>query len=229
MNESILLKGLPFVDSFFPAGGYAYSYGLEAAVQEGAISTGDGLKDYLAYLLRFGAGRSDAIAAAVAHRAVMKGQIDMAVFADRRLDAMKVCSTLREGSRQMGWQVIRIGGELMGQAIILEMLHLMECGKTPCHYPVATGMVLAACGWSEREMLVAYLYQAIVGCVSAALRLLPVGQREGQRLIHSLLPCVLQIVKKVEGLGIEDMTCWMPLHEIRAMRHVSLEVRLFRS
>jgi len=65
-----LIEGLRFVDSFFPSGGFAFSSGLEAAVQGGAIRTGEDFSRYAEDVLRNGMGRREAIAVARAHNAV---------------------------------------------------------------------------------------------------------------------------------------------------------------
>ena len=229
MNELALLKGLSFVDSFFPSGGFAFSFGLEAAVQEGIIKDGESLSEYLVHLLRFGVGGSDAIAVGVAHQALIENQINEAISVDRKLDAMKSCREIREGSRQMGKQVIRLGSVHLNHSILNEMTLKLENQDTPCHHSVAFGMVLGACQWSKRETILGYLYQVVVGWVFASIRLLPIGHQEGQSLIHGLFPHVINVSNDVHVLGQHDMKSWIPLHEIRAMRHSRLRVRLFRS
>lgn len=229
MDDLSFVRGLAFIDSFFPSGSYAYSYGLEGAVHDGIIKTGRDLEDYLKHWLKEGVSRSDAIAVLHAHHAVQSKEIKKALQADRRLEAMKTCRETRKASRQMGRQVIRIGADRLGHPLVLTFDSLVEKDETPGHSAVGMGMVLGACGWPSRMTVVAYLYQAVTGWISAALRLLPIGQREGQRLIHSLLPLVNQLSQEVEGLGLEEMASWAPLHEIQAMRHARLEVRLFRS
>ena len=229
METSALLRGLPFVDSFFPSGGYAYSYGLESACQDGALTNGAEVKDYIIQLVRYGTGASDAIAVAVAHRSIMADQIERVLAVDRQLEAIKAIRELREGSRQMGRQVIRIGAQQFPQGIIQEINKRMESDETPCHFAIALGSVLSVCGWSERETVMGYLYQTVVGWVSAGMKLLPIGQQEGQNLIQILQPCLNDIVESIKDKGLNDMGGWTPLHDIRAMRHEEMEVRLFRS
>ncbi len=229
MDDLSFLKGLTFVDAFFPNGGYAHSFGLEVSVHEGIVKNGKDLEIYLSHWLQGGVGRSDGIATAIAHRATVLPDIDKLVEVDQQLDAMKPCRELREASRQMGKQVLQIGAQQLKYQVVQTIFGLAECNQTPAHHAVAMGMILSACGWSERAAVDAILYQTVVGWVSAGLRLLPVGQLEGQRIIHGLLPQITQISADTAGLGIETMTCWAPLHEIRSMRHAQLEVRLFRS
>ncbi len=229
MDDLSFLKGLPFVDAFFPSGGYAYSYGLEVAAHDGAIGSGGDLERYLRRLLFDGVGRSDAVAVSCAHRALQIDEMERALEADRRLEAMKVCRELREASRQMGRQLLRIGAAQIDHPIVQAFKTLSESGETPGHHAVVIGLILSSSGWPARAAVAAFLYQTVVGWVSAGLRLFPVGQEEGQRIIHSLLADIAALAEQAEELGPGEMMSFTPLHEIRAMRHPRLEVRLFRS
>ena len=228
MNTLSLVQGLRFVDSFFPSGGFAYSSGLEAAVQGGAVRNADDLAKYVEDVLRNGMGRREAMAVAMAHDAVSKGMLSIALDADRELDAMKLGRESREASRQMGRQVIRIAAERRdGHAILRDYQAAMEAERTPCHLAVSLGLALAASGWSREDAVVAYLYQVATGFVSAALKLLPIGQREGQRLLDGWMPLIAELSGGTQPE--RPMTSWSPVQDIYAMKHSRLESRLFRS
>lgn len=228
MKALSLLRGIRFVDSFFPAGGFAYSSGLEAAVQDGAVRTAEDFSAYVEDLLRNGMGRREAVAVARAWDAVSKPMLGIALNADRELDAMKIGRESRLASRQMGRQVIRIAAEQIDGAPILgDFLAAVEAERTPSHLAVSLGLALAASGWSREDTVAAYLYQMATGLLSAALKLLPIGQREGQRLLDGWMP----LMAELGGQAASDvpLASWSPIHDIYAMRHSRLESRLFRS
>lgn len=228
MDSLSLLRGFRFVDSFFPSGGFAYSSGLEAAVQGGAVRNADDLDRYIVDLLRHGMGQREAAAVASAHDAVSRGMLSIALDADRELDAMMLGRESRDASRQMGRQVIRIGAEQSdGNRLLHDFLAAVEAGRTPCHLAVGLGLVLAASGWSREDAVAAYLHQTATGFISAALKLLPIGQREGQRLLDGWMPLMAELSGGAQpGLS---MTSWSPVQDICAMKHGRLESRLFRS
>ncbi len=228
MNTLALLHGLRFVDSFFPSGGYAYSSGLEAAVQGGAVKDSTQLARYVEDLLRGGISRREAVVVAVAHKAAMTGKPQLVLTIDAELDAMKVGRESRLASRQMGKQVIRAAAEQFEGCAVLQQFHAkVEGGHTPGHLPVCVGITLAACGWTRQETVVAFLYQATVGLVSAAMKLLPIGQREGQRLLEKWSPLLTELSRNTNAMSV--MVSWSPVQDIYAMRHARLESRLFRS
>lgn len=228
MDTASLICGLRFIDSFFPSGGYAYSSGLEAAVQAGTVKDSTQLAAYVEDLLQGGMSRREATAAFVACRAGASGKAAGAMTVDRELDGMKLGRETRLASRQMGRQVMKIAAEQLKRKTVLpSYLSAMEREQAPGHLPVCLGLTLGACGWKGEEAVAAYLYQTAVGFVSAAMRLLPIGQREGQRVIDGCLPLIYRISRDVTPNW--PMVSWSPIQDIYGMRHGHLSWRLFRS
>jgi urease accessory protein len=229
MDTLSLIHGLRFVDSFFPSGGYAFSSGLEAAVQEGAVRNAEDLFHYVEDLMRHGLGRREAVAARLACQAAAAGTLSLAFKVDRELDAMKIGCESRLASRQMGRQVAKIACDRMTEPVGLlkEYQAEIDHDQTPGHFAVALGLTLGTCGWTREQTISVFLYQTAVGFVSAAMKLLPIGQREGQRLLERWMPLIGRISR--EAAAKKDMTSWVPVQDIYGMRHSRLEWRLFRS
>lgn len=227
MNTIALLSGLRFIDSFFPSGGYAFSSGLEAAVQGGLVTSRDDLASYVEETLTMGIGQREAVAVCLAHQAFASGDLQAVLRVDGELDAMKLGREGRLASRQMGRQVIRIAAESSGAPLLDHYRGAVEGGTAPGHLAVALGLTLAATGWSREAAAAAFLYQQATGALAAAMKLLPVGQREGQRLLKSWLPLIERVSRR--AVSQQRMYSWSPLQDIYAMRHAQLESRLFRS
>jgi urease accessory protein len=150
------------------------------------------------------------------------------VNVDRELDAAKLGRESRLASRQMGRQVMKVAADqLRGKTVLREFRDAVEADRTPGHLAVSFGLTLGACGWNGEATAAAFLYQAAVGFVSAAMRLSPIGQREGQRVLGEWLPLIDRISREVSTE--EPMSSWSPIQDIYAMRHGRLEWRLFRS
>jgi urease accessory protein len=228
MNTSSLLKGLRFIDSFFPSGGYAFSSGLEAAVQDGAVRNAEELLRYVVESLTTGMGEREAVAVGLAHEAYVYGSLEIAIKADRELEAMKLGLESRTASRQMGRQVIRLAADqLIRQPLIEDYLAAVEAERTPGHLAVSLGLTLAAAGWSKANTIAAFLYQTATGFVAAAMKLMPLGQREGQRLLESWIEAIERVSRN--AMHRQVLQSWSPIQDIYAMRHSRLESRLFRS
>jgi len=228
MNTLALLKGLRFVDSFFPSGGYAFSSGLEAAVQGGAVRNTEELSRYVVGSLTTGIGEREAVAVGLAHEAYVSGVLEIAFKVDRELEAMKLGRESRVASRQMGRQVIRLAAnQETRHPLIEDYLVAVETERMPGHLAVIFGLTLAAAGWSKEDTIAAFLYQAATGFVAAAMKLLPIGQREGQRLLESWLALIERV--SYNAAHQQVLQSWSPVQDIYAMQHSRLESRLFRS
>ena len=228
MNTRSLLTGLRFVDSFFPSGGYAFSSGLEAAVQGGAVQNAEQLSRYVVEFLTTGMGEREAVAVGLAHEAYVSGSLEIAIKADRELEAMKLGLESRTASRQMGRQVIRLAADQQARhSLIEDYLAAVETERTPGHLAVSFGLTLAATGWSKEDAIAAFLYQAATGFVAAAMKLMPLGQREGQRLLESWTEVIERISHNAAHRQV--LQSWSPVQDIYAMKHSRLESRLFRS
>jgi urease accessory protein len=228
MNTISLLNGLRFVDSFFPSGGYAFSSGLEAAVQGGAVRNAEELSRYVVESLMTGIGEREAVAVGLAHDACVSGVLEIALKADQELEAMKLGRESRTASRQMGRQVIRLAADRQTRLPLIEdYLAAVEAERTPGHLALSFGLTLAAAGWSKEEAIAAFLYQTATGFVAAAMKLMPIGQREGQWLLESWI----EVIERVSHNAAHQqrLQSWSPVQDIYAMRHGRLESRLFRS
>lgn len=223
-----LLHGLRFIDSFFPSGGYAYSSGLEAAVQAKAVRSGDDLSLYVEDMFRQGVAHREAVAVGVAHEALIRNDLQPALTIDHELHAMKIGRESRMASQQMGRQVAKIAvDQLDAHAVLQDFYMAIDTERTPGHFPIALALALADAGWSKTETIAAFCYHTAVGFVSAGLKLLPIGQREGQHLLERWMPSLDECAR--EAAQSTTMTGWSPVQDIYAMRHNRLESRLFRS
>jgi urease accessory protein len=228
MNMSALLEGLRFIDTFFPSGGYAFSSGLEAAIQGGAVRDSNQFARYIEDLLRGGLSRREALATKRANRAGATGTVSAALDIDRTLEATKLSRASRLASRQMGRQVIRVAADqIRGNSILPAYRDEIDAERAPGHLAITFGLTLGAAGWSQEDTAAAFLYQTAVGFVSAAMRLSPLGQHEGQRILGEWLPLIERISREIDSDT--AMSSWSPIQDIYAMRHGRLEWRLFRS
>jgi urease accessory protein len=228
MDTLSLLKGLRFVDSFFPSGGFAFSSGLEAAVKGEMVHDGKDFGRYVEDGLVHGVGRREAVAVALVHHAASSNKLDTIVEVDRELDSLKLGRDSRLASRQMGRQIMKVAADQIHDSLPLRNYWMaLEEGRAPGHYPVAVGMTLATCGWSREDTVAAFLYQTAQGLVSAAMKLLPIGQQEGQYLLAQWAPLIAEVSH--QALSQKRLASWSPVQDIYAMRHARLESRLFRS
>ncbi len=227
MTSSRFLSLLHFGDSAFPTGGYAHSFGLESYCQAGIVRDADGLARFLVAQLEGSTGPCDATAAALT--AWQAGDLDGCRSLDETLDAMKPVREFREGSRQMGRQTLRVSAALTGDARLAAYLGEVNAGRTPGHHAPAFGMAGASLGWTGLEAATAFVYSTAALLVGAALRLLPMGQLQGQRVLWELHPLIERLAGEAARRDPADLWSFTPGLDIQGVRHERLEARLFRS
>jgi urease accessory protein len=229
MRTDALAALLQFTDGLFPAGGYAHSFGLETYVQEGAVRDRDGVLAFLRAYLEGSAGPGDAVAVVLAARRAAASDLLGLLDLDARLDALRPAAELREASRQMGRQTLRVAASI-GEDPLLQRLHEeAEAGRTPGHHPVVFGALAAADGWPPAAAALGYLHAAAAVVVGAALRLVPLGQLEGQRALAAVRPLLVRLAEEAARADEDGLWGFAPGIDAASMRHAHLEARLFRS
>ena len=197
-------------------------------MQGGAVRNAEELSRYVVESLTTGIGEREAVAVGWAHDASVSGSVGIVFKADRELDAMKLGRESRTASRQMGRQVIRLAANQQTRHPLIEDYRAaVEAEQTPGHLAVSFGLTLAAAGWSKEDTIGAFLYQAAAGFVAAAMKLMPIGQREGQRLLEGWIEVIERVSQQAAYQ--RELRSWSPVQDIYAMRHSRLESRLFRS
>jgi urease accessory protein len=217
MTDTRLLSLLHFGDSAFPAGGYAHSFGLETYCQAGLVRGREDLERFLVCQLEGAAGPCDATAAVGVLRAATSGDLAACHGIDETLEAMKPVREFREAAA------------LTADPRLVEYAGDVDKVLAPGHHAVAYGLAAAALGWMPEAAATAYLYSATALLVGAALRLLSMGQLEGQRVLWSLHPVIERVAREAAARDVSEIWSFAPGLELAGIRHAALDMRLFRS
>jgi urease accessory protein len=229
MSIDGMLRLLQFADGLFPAGAYAHSFGLETYAQSGAADSPAAIESIIRSQLRGSLATCDAIILTHALAASRREDFRACREIDALADAMKPARETREASRQMGRQTLRVAAALTEHPVVAEFAAAASSGATPCHHCVVFGLVGGAYGWSPPDAAAAFLYSSCVAMVNAGIRLLPMGQLDGQRIIARLLPEIATLAAAAAQTPLSDASSSATGLEIAAMRHAALDARLFRS
>lgn len=227
MNPFLSL--LQFADGLFPAGAYAHSFGLEACTQSGEVRDAAGVESFLRAYLEGSSAPTDAVALVCARRTAAVRDLGSCIALDNMLDAMKAASELRDASRQMGRQTLRVATHLPHHPLLEKYAKAVADELAPGHHPIVFGMMGGVIDWDALEMTEAYLYTTSAALVGAALRLLPLGQLAGQRVLWNAQPLIEKLARDAQDKTEDDIWSFAPGLEIASMRHARLDARLFRS
>lgn len=196
----------------FPVGAFAYSHGLETAIAGGAVTCQPTLAAWLRDLVELGGGRSDAVF------------VNVAYAAGDDLDTIDATVRAFCASRERLMET-----DLQGAAFCdtLRVVWGVDLGSL-C-YPVAVGRAAAVMGF-DVELVTALYLQAFVGNLcGAAMRLVPLGQVDGQKTQNALRPLCAAQAKALVGATLDDVHGCTWASDIASMRHETQYSRVFRS
>jgi urease accessory protein len=221
-----LARALQFGDSMFPVGAFAFSGGLESAIQKRVVTDAETLAAYARTAVEQAAS-GDGIALVWAHRAAVAGDIAELVRIDERVFARKLSSETRTMTVRMGKKFAEMGAEVVGAPLLNAWRETIGSGATPGCYPVALAVNFAAQGLAARDAFVVHQYGVAAMILSAALRLMKVSHVDTQRILYQLDAGADAAYEAAAAARLADMAGFAPLTEILAAVHVKAHVRLF--
>jgi urease accessory protein len=220
---------LQISDQLFPTGAYAFSHALETYVELGLVHDRASCQQLLVNVCENALGPCDMVFCTHAFQLADKQDLQTLVNLDRLLQAYKVPQELRLESQHTGQAFLRASLALGPPPLVQTFLQEVQQGTAPGNHAIAFGLVAQSLGLSEAHAVQGYLYNITAGWVAAALRLVPLGQAEGQRLLHDLAPTLLTVQQRYGHLTPAEAWSCTPGLDIRSMQHERLYTRLFRS
>lgn len=224
MHETALLSLLQLASPTLPVGAYSYSEGLENLVETGIIKDIVTLEHWLTQELTHGVARLETAVMLRAYQSFVQGDFAKLNYWNQWLTATKETEELREQSWQMGNSLMLLLGELLPETKKLGIDH-----QEPWNYAIAFGITAAAWEISSPMTTTAYLQSWVTNLIGAGIKLIPLGQTAGQKLLWSIRPQISLATQIILNLSDEELaTCGWGL-AIASMAHTHQYSRLFRS
>lgn len=221
-----IMRLLAFSDSAFPVGTFAFSCGLESAVDIGAVCDAASLEEYVRDMTRQ-AAYTDGVAALHAYRACTAGDYEGILLADDRAVIGKMNAEARMMTRRMGRKLAELAQCIFSDAILGRFAADIADGRTPGSYPVTQAVVFAVCGISEHALFCSHQYGVANMILGAALRCLRVSHYDTQRIAFRLGESIGELYADVNRLGVDDMNAFCPYADIIASLHEKGTKRMF--
>lgn len=229
LTDSGLCRLMTWLSPNFPVGAFAFSHGLESAVDAGDVDDVDSLTRWVGGIVSFGAGRIDAALFRSAFESIRGNDDARLAWTVDRADVHRGTSELALESTAQGRAFIQTLLQVWPDARLARWnVELERSGREPV-YAVALGV---ACGLADipmRPALVAYLQAFAANLVSSAVRLVPLGQTDGQRCLAALEDTILSAVEAALRRAPDDLGSAAITVDLMSMRHETQYTRLFRS
>lgn len=216
-------------DSFYPTGSYAHSFGLEGLVQEGVIRDRATLQTYLVRAVLPALQHADLPIAAHAWRAFEAHDWpaigELCVLAS----ALKSAREARDASERIGRQRAELAAHLRAAPLAREFLRRADENRWPCAAPVAAVLEGRVLGAPLEAVLAGVMYATLASVLSAAMKLLRLGQNAAQSLLTESLASTPALLATAASVPLEEIGWFNPWLDIAAARHEAADARMFIS
>ena len=221
-NLTAYLSFVQAMDAFFPIGAYTMSNGMETYVQKQMIRDEESLfsflKNYISILTFTELG--------FAAHAAMGAEIEIL---DGLCGASKVPKEVREGSRKLCSRFLKAESFIGNFKELKEYQKKINEGRCEGYYCIAIGLLLRQLDMSIEEGLLLYGYNQISAMVNHGVKLVPLRQLEGQRVLHQAMVLLEQAVQKAMASDVLELGASGAAYDMRCMEHEILAARMYLS
>ncbi|NEP90159.1 MAG: urease accessory protein UreF [Okeania sp. SIO2C2] len=231
-GENQLLCLLQLASPALPVGAYSYSEGIEILVTTGKISDYDSLKNWLIDCLKFGSIRLEAALIVRAYRETNSGNLQLLNNWNNWATAVKETEELRLQSLQMGRTLIRLFTNIqpyLSTELMSFVQKKLETETDFCNFAIAYGLISASWQIEIETAILGYLHSWATNLVNAGVKLIPLGQTVGQKLLWELQNQIVLSAKEILKLKDDELNSCSWGLSLASMAHEVQYTRLFRS
>jgi urease accessory protein len=224
-----LLRLQSWLSPSFPSGSYSYSHGIEWAVEAGYVHDRETLVDWLESDLRYGSGRNEAIFFMEAWRSATDNDLVKLFEIAELASAFRGTSEFALESSQQGMGCLLTLRRVWPDGLLDQLSELLRKQNLSPALAVVHGVASAKQGLPANLALPAFLQSYVANLVTAGVRLVPLGQTDGQRAIAALEEAVLTTTDAAMRATVDDLGSAAFMVDLASMRHETQYTRLFRS
>ncbi len=214
IDSADILTLAQWLSPAYPVGAFSYSHGLEAAIEDETVADPESLFIWVAEVLQHGSGQADALLLAATFRCENSDEVT-------EIDA--ICSAFAPARERL------LETSLQGAAFAQTTAAIWGFDLPALCHPVAVGRAARLAGLPLELTAAMYLQAFSSNIVSAGIRLVPLGQTDGQRQIRRLAPLCEEIADATQHGDLGQLSSTAFLADIAAMRHETQHTRIFRT
>jgi len=229
MKNSFIGTLLHLSDPTLPIGGFSHSHGLETYVQLNIVHDVASTELFIVENLKSNIKYNDASFVQLAYKAAAANDLDELILLDQECTALKSAKEIRQASQKLGIRLIKIFKRHKDYELISKYDIEIKNNTASGHYCIAFGIYAFLLGVPLEETLYSFYYNTAIGLVTNSVKLVPLGQLDGQDIMFRLQPYMERLVS--ETLKIDRALVGMldTGLDIRCMQHEHLYSRLYMS
>jgi urease accessory protein len=229
MYSTNMLHLLHLCDPALPIGGFSHSAGLETYVQEGIVNDKKSAKEFVIEQLSQNICYTDAALLSLTYDAACNNDLKAIVALDNICSAVKLPKEMRLASNKLGIRLLKIFEQNGTFILPKKYKEYILSEEAFGHYCIVFGLLAHAMHIDKKEALTAFYYNAATGFVINAVKLIPLGQQDGQEILMSLFPLINELVQQSLSPDEEMIGYCCAGFDIRCMQHEELYSRLYMS
>jgi urease accessory protein len=221
-----LYRLMAWLSPAYPVGAFSYSSGIEWAVEAGDIKDAESLRRWLAVVIADGGGFCDAVFFVQAYRSLADND---GTALQRVAELAAAFAPSKERQLETTAQGAAFLAATRAAWPCAALDRLAEVWNGPVAYPVAVATAAFGHGAAIEPALNAYLQAVTANLISAGVRLIPLGQNDGQRVLAALEPTVAATAQRALAASLDDVGSAAFRADLASLLHETQYTRLFRS
>lgn len=211
----------------FPSGAFSQSWGLETYIYEKRIRDAKSVSDFLETYLESNIGKCEGPIVRRAFELAEPLDEDSISELENLSIAVKLTKESREANMRMGKAIMRVMKEVLPGPQLMALKTAL--GGNSISYPVAYGAICRYMGADAAGTLQGFVFSTLNALVQSAVKLIPLGNTEAQKIIFDSRSIMEKTVKCSMETSIEDIANFCPALDMASIKHESLPVRLYMS